>query len=72
MTIPRRHYNDLKAAMKLNQGITAPIIKGKGYGSIDISFAGTPLVNKPLVALKDVATGNFIQRFYDKLMLMME
>jgi D-alanyl-D-alanine carboxypeptidase (penicillin-binding protein 5/6) len=72
VTIPRRHYNDLKAVIKINQEITAPISKGKTYGSIDVSFAGQPLLSQPLIALKDVATGNFIQRFYDKFMLMME
>lgn len=72
VTIPRRHYNDLKAVMTLNQDITAPIKKGKNYGVVSVSFAGEPLVNKPLVALKDVATGNFVQRFYDKFMRMVE
>jgi D-alanyl-D-alanine carboxypeptidase (penicillin-binding protein 5/6) len=72
VTIPRRHYNDLKAVMKFNQPITAPISKGKNYGTVSVSFAGEPLTNRPLVALKSIATGNFVQRFYDKVMLMME
>jgi D-alanyl-D-alanine carboxypeptidase (penicillin-binding protein 5/6) len=72
VTIPRRHYNELKATMKSDQPITAPITKGKSYGSVNVTFGGQPLLERPLVALKEVATGNFIQRFYDKMMLMME
>jgi D-alanyl-D-alanine carboxypeptidase (penicillin-binding protein 5/6) len=72
VTIPRHHYNELKAVMSLNQDITAPITKGKTYGVVNVSFAGEPLVNQPLVALKDVVAGNFIQRFYDKLMKKLE
>jgi D-alanyl-D-alanine carboxypeptidase (penicillin-binding protein 5/6) len=72
VTIPRKHYTELKASMTLNPDITAPISKGKSYGTVNVNFAGQPLVNRPLVALKDVAAGNFIQRFYDKLMKKLE
>lgn len=72
VTIPRNHYNELKAVMKFNQPLIAPITKGKSYGSVSVSFAGQPFLEQPLVALKNIETGNFIQRSYDKLMLMME
>ncbi len=72
VTIPRNHYNELKAVMKFNQPIIAPITQGKIYGSVSVSFAGQPFLERPLVALKNVESGNFIQRSYDKLMLMME
>lgn len=72
VTIPRNHYNELKAAMKFNQPIIAPVAKGKNYGAVSVTFAGQPLLERPLVALKSVETGNFIQRSYDKIMLMME
>lgn len=72
ITIPRHHYNELKASMALTQEINAPITKGKNYGTVSVSFAGQPLVNQPLVALSDVAMGNFLQRFYDKIMKMKE
>jgi D-alanyl-D-alanine carboxypeptidase (penicillin-binding protein 5/6) len=72
VTIPRRHYDNLKAVMTLSPDITAPIAKGKSYGTVNVSFADEPLVNRPLIALKEVAAGNFIQRFYDKLMKKLE
>lgn len=72
VTIPRNHYNELKAVMKFNQPLIAPITKGKSYGSVSVSFAGQPFLEQPLVALKNIETGNFIQRSYDKLILMME
>jgi D-alanyl-D-alanine carboxypeptidase (penicillin-binding protein 5/6) len=72
VTIPRRHYNDLKAVMSFNKDIIAPISKGKRYGTVSVSLAGQPVAELPLVALKDVEAGNFIQRFYDKIARMTE
>jgi serine-type D-Ala-D-Ala carboxypeptidase (penicillin-binding protein 5/6) len=68
VTIPHRHYDNLKAEMVLTEDLTAPITKGKSYGTVTISLAGETIATRPLVALKDVAAGNFMQRFYDKLM----
>lgn len=72
ITIPRRHYSELKAVMKMNQDIIAPVTKGTVYGTLSVSLAGEPLLDRPLIALKSVEQGNFIQRFYDKLLLKME
>ena len=72
VTIPRNHYNELKAEMKFNQPLIAPIGQGKVYGVLSVSFAGQPLLERPLVSLKSIEAGNFMQRFYDKIMLKME
>jgi hypothetical protein len=39
---------------------------------VSVSLAGQPVAELPLVALKDVEAGNFIQRFYDKIARMTE
>lgn len=72
VTIPRRHYNDLKPIITMTSEITAPVEKGKSYGEINVSFAGRPLVKQPLVALKSIAAGNFFQRLYDKAIKMVQ
>jgi len=72
VTIPRRHYNDLKAEIKVDKKIMAPIKKGASFGSVNISLAGDVLANKPLVSLKAINKGGFVDRMYDEAMLMME
>jgi serine-type D-Ala-D-Ala carboxypeptidase (penicillin-binding protein 5/6) len=72
VTVPRNHYSELKSNITVNQPLMAPVTKGQTYGTINVSLAGQPLLDKPLVALKSIEQGNFIQRTYDKLMLTME
>ncbi len=72
VTIPRRHYNDLKPVITMTAEITAPVEKGKSYGEVNVNFVGQPLVKQPLIALKSVAAGNFFQRLYDKAMKMVQ
>ncbi len=72
VTIPRRHYNDLKAEINIDKKIMAPVEKGESFGSVNISLAGEEIVNKPLVALKTVNKGGFVDRLYDDAMLMLE
>jgi len=72
VTIPRRHYNDLKAEVNINKKIIAPVKKGESLGSVNVSLAGDVVANMPLVALKTVSKGGFVDRLYDEAMLMME
>ncbi len=72
VTIPRRHYNDLKAEINIDKKIMAPVKKGESFGSVNVSLAGEELASKPLVALKAVNKGGFVDRFYDDAMLMLE
>ncbi|MFK5950712.1 MAG: D-alanyl-D-alanine carboxypeptidase family protein [Methylococcales bacterium] len=72
VTIPRRHYNDLKAEINIDKKIMAPVEKGESFGSVNVSLAGEEIVNKPLVALKAVNKGGFVDRLYDDAMLLLE
>ena len=72
VTIPRRHYNDLKAEINIDKKIIAPVSEGVVFGSVNVSLAGEIVANKPLIALKDVKQGGFINRLYDEAMLMLE
>ena len=72
VTIPRRHYNDLKAEINVEKKIIAPVKKGETFGTVNVSLAGDLMVNKPLVALETVNKGSLVQRLYDEALLLLE
>ena len=72
VTIPRRHYNDLKAEVNFDKKIVAPVKEGDTLGNVNVSLAGTVIANKPLVALKTVSKGGFVERLYDEALLLLE
>jgi len=72
VTIPRRHYNDLKAEINVDKKIMAPVKEGVSLGTVNVSLAGDIVADKPLIALKTVNKGGFVDRLYDEAMLMLE
>ncbi len=72
VTIPRRHYNDLKAAITIDKKITAPVKAGAKLGSVNVSLKDEVVVSQDLIALKSVEQGNIFQRLYDSAMMMLE
>lgn len=71
-TVPRKHVNEMKAETQFDSAIVAPIKKGDTVGTLNVSVGGEPVLNKPLVALVDVAEGGFFQRLYDEALRMLE
>ena len=69
VTIPRRHYKDLKASMEIDAKITAPATEGKTYGTVNISLAGEKIISEPLVALETVNQGSLFDKLYDDALL---
>ncbi len=72
VTIPRRHYKDLKANMTIDSKIVAPISKGQKLGTVNVSLSGEAVTDRPLVALDSVKEGSLFQRLYDEAMLMIQ
>jgi D-alanyl-D-alanine carboxypeptidase (penicillin-binding protein 5/6) len=72
VTIPRRHYNDLKAEMVIDKKVTAPIEKGAKLGTIKVTLRNDVVATVDLVALKPVEQGNIFQRLYDSILMMRE
>jgi len=72
VTIPRRHYNDLKAEINIDKKIIAPVKEGDKFGSVNVTLKNEPIINKDLVALKSVEQGNIVRRLYDGAMMMLE
>jgi D-alanyl-D-alanine carboxypeptidase (penicillin-binding protein 5/6) len=65
VTIPRGKYDKLSATLVKNPDISAPLEKGDVVGHISILFEGEEERSIPLVALQDVAEGNFLQKAKD-------
>ncbi len=72
VTIPRRRYNDLKAAITIDKKITAPVKEGAKLGTVNVTLKDEVVASKDLIALKSVEQGNFIQRIYDSAMMLLE
>ncbi|MDO9141832.1 MAG: serine-type D-Ala-D-Ala carboxypeptidase, partial [Methylobacter sp.] len=72
VTIPRRHYDDLKAVITIDKKITAPVKEGSKLGSVNVTLKGDVVANQDLIALKSVEQGNIFQRIYDSGMMLLE
>jgi D-alanyl-D-alanine carboxypeptidase (penicillin-binding protein 5/6) len=72
VSIPRRHYNDLKAAITIDKKITAPVKEGTKLGTVNVTLKDELVASKDLIALKSIEQGNIIQRLYDSAMMMLE
>ncbi len=72
VSIPRRHYNDLKAAITIDKKITAPVKEGTKLGTVNVTLKDELVASKDLIALKSIEQGNIIQRLYDSAMMLLE
>lgn len=70
VTVPIRHFNDLKAEINVEPKIMAPVTEGTVLGKVVFTLGGAPYFEKPLVALKTVNTGSIFQRLYDQILMM--
>jgi D-alanyl-D-alanine carboxypeptidase (penicillin-binding protein 5/6) len=72
VTIPRGQYDRLNAAMKVATPLSAPIEKGKQYGTVEVTLNGAPVASQPLIALQAIPEGGFFSRLVDEVMMMFE
>ncbi len=72
LTLPRGQYEQLNAAMKIQNPLIAPARLGQQYGTLNISLNGETLLTRPLVALQGIAEGDFFQRVVDEIKLWLE
>jgi D-alanyl-D-alanine carboxypeptidase (penicillin-binding protein 5/6) len=66
-TLPAGQYKNVKAKLQINDPITAPILKGQTYGSVNILLNNQVLVSKPLIALTDIPRGGVLRRIADSM-----
>lgn len=72
VTIPRRHYADLKAELIVDKKVSAPIAEGTKLGMVKVTLKNDVVATADLVALKAVEQGNIFQRLYDNILMMKE
>ena len=64
-TIPAGQYKNIEITYKVNEPLTAPIIKGDTYGTVNIVLNNQVLLSKPLIAMKDDPRGGIMRRVSD-------
>lgn len=69
ITIPRGQYNNLQAKLHIEQKLIAPISVGTRYGSLQIHLGDKLIVERPLLALQNVETGNLWKQMVDYIWL---
>jgi len=72
VTIPRGTYNELKATMAIEPQLTAPITKGKAYGSVNLTLQGQPFTRVPLVSFDEIPEAGFVGRATDTIKMWFE
>ena len=70
VTIPQHRYDQLKATMSVDTMITAPVNKGKTYGSVVVKLGDGVVEQEPLVALNSVKEGGLWRKMVDEVLLM--
>ena len=69
VTIPSGQYKSIKATIKLQPKLHAPIIKGQVYGAVEINLKGKIIAKAPLVALNGDPRAGWLSRSIDHIEL---
>ncbi len=69
ITIPKGQYKKLKTLIKLDALIEAPAKKGQAYGDLEIMLGDKLLLDRKLVALKDIKQGGIWRKMVDSIKL---
>jgi len=70
ITAPKNNRSKIKANMKLDAMITAPVSKGQKFGNVNVMLGDEILATKPLVSLEDVKEGGLFSKLIDNVILM--
>ncbi|HEX2197237.1 MAG TPA: D-alanyl-D-alanine carboxypeptidase family protein [Burkholderiales bacterium] len=69
VTVPKGHAEKLKAELRSQQPLVAPVAQGQRVGTLRVSYDGEPLGEYPLVALEGVGVAGIFGRTWDTLRL---
>jgi len=72
VTVPRGRYDEIDAQVEIATELVAPVRAGEPQGILRLSLGDDLSLERPLVALKDVAEGSLWQRVSDHVRLMFE
>jgi D-alanyl-D-alanine carboxypeptidase (penicillin-binding protein 5/6) len=65
VTIPRGHYEDLKAELSVVKTIEAPVAAGQELGELRLHFGDELMLSAPLVALQEAKEADMFSRLLD-------
>jgi D-alanyl-D-alanine carboxypeptidase (penicillin-binding protein 5/6) len=66
-TLPTGQSKNIQTQVQLDDPLTAPLVKGKVYGTVNIVLNNQVVLSKPLVALTDDPKGGVIRRVSDSM-----
>lgn len=69
LTVPRGEKDALQATIEVDRTITAPVVAGKSYGVLKISYNGEILERRQLFAAAAVEQGALFDRLWDHIVL---
>lgn len=69
LTLPRGWHEKLSARLLVKEMLQAPVKLGQAMGTLALDLDRQPFSEYPLVALKQIETGNFLQRAIDRIQL---
>lgn len=72
VTLPRGGHERLRARLTVQDRLYAPVPYGQTVGTLALDLEGRPFAEYPLVALKEIGTGNLMQRAIDKFQLWLQ
>ena len=72
VTVPRGRFDEIDAKMEIAARLVAPVRAGEQVGVLRLALRDALSVERPLVALDDVAEGNLWRRVSDHVRLMFE
>ena len=72
VTVPRGSYDKIDSKMEIPTRLVAPVRAGEQRGVLRLALGDELSVERPLVALEDIAEGNLWQRVSDHVRLMLE
>ena len=70
LTIPRGRYQDMQAALRVNNIIEAPVQQGQSFGHVQLQLDGQQIATIPLISLQSVAQGGTFTQLTDHILLM--
>ena len=72
VTVPRGRYDEIDAKMEIAARLVAPVRAGEQQGVLRLGLGDELSIERPLIALDDIAEGNLWQKVSDHVRLMFE
>ena len=72
ITVPKGQAGALKPEVERLAPLVAPIAKGQRVGTLRVRLGEAVIVERPILALEDVAQGGWFSRMWDSVRLMLK